>query len=517
MEARDLMQLRPYGLAALLLLGLPGRGTAQDEARPNIVFLLTDDQRWDTLGATGNAVIQTPHLDRLAAEGVTFRQAFVTTSICSISRASILSGQYARRHGIQDFLAPFSKPALALTYPGQLQASGYYTGFIGKWGVGAKRKEFLVAASAIFDDWSGFIDQGEYWHAEGCQFVTHSGVTGFRRSTCKCHGEEGEEVARPLHLTTRIIPDKVASFLEQRDIEKPFCLSISFKAPHGPVADWPPSSRELYAGVEMPLPATATEEDAARLPEFLATSQGNEMGRAMIADRSLDSEFQEHVRHYYRTISAIDDALGQIRELLDTHGVAESTVILFTSDNGAMLAAHGLWGKWLMYEESIRIPMVLLDPRLPAEQRGVTSDEMVLNIDIAPTLLELGGVTPPGQMQGQSFVPLLAEPAAPFRESWFYEHHYNPGGMVRIERSEGLRTRTMKYIRYIDQKPPYEELFDLAEDPGETRNLAGVAEFDKQLKRLRREYMRLRDDLTPAQRFGAGSPSKERSGRRKPK
>ena len=515
--------MNSYGWTASLLLTLGvavGEESPGEEVRPNIVFLLTDDQRWDTLGATGNTVIQTPNLDALAREGMAFREAFVTTSICSVSRASILSGQYARQHGIRDFDEPFSERALARTYPAVLRASGYYTGFIGKWGVGAKKSEHLEAASGAFDYWASLLQQGAYWHAEDCQFVTHAGADGFRKSLCDC-GQGGPnerdtgDSGQGLHLTTQIIPDMVGRFLEGRDPEAPFCLSVSFKAPHGPLTELPPSVSGLYEGVEMPVPATATAAAASATPSFLSGSLGADKGRQMVTETGPASVLQVHLRDYYRLISGVDEAVGKIRALLAEHDLAESTVLVFTSDNGLMAGAHGLSGKWLMYEESIRVPMLILDPRLPAEQRAGVCDEMVLNIDIAPTLLELAGVERLEGMQGKSMLPLLATPDMPFRESWLYEHHFSPRGGRRIERSEGLRTRTMKYIRYIDQEPPYEELYDLAADPGETRNVSGVAEYGSALERLRREYMSLCDETAPGSRSGGGSRPEARSGRRK--
>lgn len=473
------------------------------QKRPNLILLLTDDQRWDALGAAGNSVIQTPNLDRLAAEGMIFRQAFVTTSICSVSRASILSGQYAHRHGIRDFDRPFSRDALDRTYPALLREAGYYTGFIGKWGVGARRSPNLDAASTIFDYWAGASHQSNYWHEKTCRYVTANGLAAPRDSICNCpadsRGRSGPDIRKgrqnlrqPIHLTTRIIPDKVKRFLDARDPNRPFCLSISFKAPHGPVEDWAPPFGGLYENAEMPVPATATVEAAARMPGFLRESPASDRGRALIERRGKDSALQHHLRNYYRMISGVDSAIGQIREMLAARHLAEDTVILFTSDNGHLMGAHGLRGKWLMYEDSIRVPTLVYDPRLPAAKRGHASDEMVLNIDIAPTLLELAGLSVPERMQGKSMVPLLIHPNLEFRERWFYEHHFNPRGANHIERSEGVRTRRLKYIRYIDQDPQYEELFDLDRDRDEIHNLVEFSDYREALDRLRRDYLELR-------------------------
>lgn len=470
------------------------------EQRPNLLLLLTDDQRWDTLGATGNAVIRTPNLDRLAAEAMLFRNAFVTASVCSVSRASIVSGQLPQHHGIRDFARMFSAEALQLTYPGLLRKAGYYTGFIGKWGIGANHEPNLDVAREVFDYWAGAGKKTQYWHRRSCRYVTHDGKDFDSSAACDCPADLGARVRADrradktsidaIHLSTAIIPDKVQRFLDSRDPNKPFSLSVSFKAPHGPARDWASRYEDDYHDLEMPVSATATLAHADLKPGFLRQSESNR-GRAMLRDRGTDSKLQQQLRDYSRLITGLDDAVGQIRDALSKRRLAESTVILFTSDNGLLQGSHGLWGKWLMYEESIRVPMILYDPRLPAGLRGKTCDEMVLNVDIAPTFLALAGLPTPTYMQGQSMVPLLSQPASTFREVWFYEHHFQPGGR-RIEPSEGVRTRQHKYIRYIDQEPPYEELYDLQADPSETRNLAGHPQHQDRLAKLRRHYFELR-------------------------
>ena len=471
-----------------------GRG-----GRPNIIFLLTDDQRWDALGCFGTSVIETPELDRLASEGVRFTNAFVTTSICAVSRASILSGQYARRHGIDDFSKMFSDEALSQTYPALFREHGYYTGFIGKWGVGANELKNLTKASTIFDYWAGASHQSNYWHERTCRYVTDNGIDGKANNVCTCpadaRGVAGCEVRigranlrDPVHLTTDIIPQKVAQFLDARDTQKPFCLSISFKAPHGPTCDFPPTLRKLYADDLMTLPATATLADADTLPVFLRASLESDRGRRWAMRRGRKQVLQENLRQYDRLITGVDRAVGRIRRLLAEHKLAENTVIVFTSDNGHFFGEHGLFGKWLMYEESIRVPLIIVDPRLPAHAVGRTCDAMALNIDFAPTMLDLAAIAVPQAMQGKSLVPLVHDPSAPLRDGWFYEHHFTLGAPRKIERSEGVRTARWKYIRYIDQRPICEQLFDLWSDPTERHDLAGDADYAHILDDLRGQW-----------------------------
>lgn len=480
-------------------------GSARVSARrPNLVFLLTDDQRWDTLGAFGNPVIETPNLDRLAAEGMLFTNAFVTTSICSVSRASLLSGQYAHRHRIGDFRESFSGEAFAQTFPVLLREAGYTTGSIGKWGIAANRQDNLDETGEAFDYWAGTSHQANYWHERSCRYVTHDGRDRQRSNVCDCppdsRGVDGpmlreghQNIEQPTHLTIDTIPEKVDRFLASRAADKPFLLLVSFKAPHMPFEDWHPAFGDLYEGVAMPAPVTATSEATARMPEFLNDSLGRRRGVTLAEGDGRNTELQEVLRDYYRLITGVDAAVGRIRAALETHHVAENTVIVFTSDNGHLMAAHGLFGKWLMYEESIRVPLIVYDPRLPAAARGRTCDEMVLNIDVAPTILDLAGISVPPRMQGQSMVGLLTRPETAFRESWFYEHLFSPPAPRRIERSEGVRTRRFKYIRYLDQEPPYEELYDLQDDPYETRNLIRHPKYQDALAELRQQYQQFHD------------------------
>ncbi len=428
---------------------------------PNILFLLTDDQRWDTLGCMGSELLKTPNIDRLAANGVVFDNAFVTTSICPSNRACILSGQHLRTNGIRGFQDAFSPEAFQQTYPALMKKAGYRTGFIGKYGVGATMEK-LQYPSSQFDYWRGMEGQGPYFQE----------IDGQRKHS------------------TQILADQAVDFLNHSSKEQPWCLSISFKAPHQPWNEYDPDLSELFKGKKMPLAASAFEEAENFLPEFIRDSLSGSQWWHMA-----DKDLQEWIRNYYRLVIGIDIAVGKILSALKDNGFDDNTVIILTSDNGYLLYEHGLMGKWLMYEESIRIPMIFYDPRLPKNLRGQRRDDMVLSIDCAPSLLAMAGVQIPSAMQGRDLTPLLWGRQVSWREDWFYEHTYTEEYPRYIPKSQGVRTERWKYIRYIDQEPEFEQLFDLENDRLEQTNLAQDPEFFEILNNLRERFQYWRDIL----------------------
>ncbi|MCH8216935.1 MAG: sulfatase [Planctomycetes bacterium] len=457
------VKLRVVLLFAATVMGrLPGAVSAVELSRPNILFLLTDDQRFDDLGCMGNKVIQTPNLDRLAAAGVVFNNAFVTTAICCVSRASILTGQHMRRHGIEDFATPLSSEAMDATYPVLLRNSGYRTGFLGKMAIGRPSEEIrhLSLPADKFDFWFGFPQS-----------------INFRQMV------DG----KPRFLTT-LLAEKAIEFLRTNPADKPFCLSISFKSPHGPWNYFDPCVPNRYRDAEITPPVNYTKQDYEAQPEFLRKSLN---GRTVWPEDPRE-RFISRARTCYRLITGVDAAVGRIMAALEEFGLDKNTVVIFTSDHGALRGAHGLTGKWIMYEESIRVPLIVRDPRLPTASHGTRRDQMVLNIDLAPTMLALGGVACPPRMQGQDFGPLLRDKSMDGRSEWFYEHTYNTKPPRRpIAKSEGVRTKRWKYIRYTEHNPPYEQLFDLQNDPGEQQDLASLAEHAGVLADMRARWERL--------------------------
>lgn len=457
--------------------------TANDNnsRRPNILFLLTDDQRWDTLGCMGNPVVRTPEIDALAHAGVIFQNAFVTTSVCSPSRVSIVTGQYARRRGVGDLPKIVTPDSPSAIYPAVLRRGGYYTGHIGKWDVGTGEDGFRFGKE-LFDYWGGDRFHGNYWHERDCPFVTNSGTQAKEDIRCTCPPDASMPrtghggMKDPIPTDLDIVPLKAKQFLAGRDKDKPFLLSISFRAPKDPWGDCPENYARYYETAAMPLPKTATRADALLQPEFLRKSMGSEHGMRMVGD---SNALAGEIRKYYRSISTMDAAVGKLRRLLKEEGVADNTIILFASDNGHFLGEHGFWGKWLPYEGSIRVPFLVYDPRLPAERRGVKREEMVLNIDWAPTLVALAGCRIPGEMQGKDLTPLLRGEHPAWRSDWFYEHTWTADG--RIAPSEAVRSTEWKYVRYTGETPVVEQLFNLKVDPDERVNriadgdCAGVA------------------------------------------
>ncbi len=441
-------------------------GTA---GKPNILFILTDDQRWNTLGCMGDTNILTPNIDRLAQEGVLFQNHFVTTSICCCSRASIFTGQYMRRHGIPDFEKPFTSAQWAETYPALLREHGYRTGFIGKFGVG--NDPSVYAMSNQFDYWRGIPGQG------GKYFI-----------------EPGD--TNRTHQTSRM-GQQALEFLNSSPTNRPFCLSISFTAPHA--RDQMPHDRQftpddrdepLYAGITMPQPVTATDAYFQLLPKSVQTSEARTRWHWHF---DTPEKFQNNTKDYYRLISGIDREVGRIMAELKMRGLASNTVVIVTSDNGYFLGDRELSDKWFMYEESLRDPLIICDPREPAGKRGRNEQAMTLNIDFAPTMLDLAGVPPPAGMQGRSLIPLIEnQHPADWRTEFFYEHHFAPD---IIPPSEGVRTERWSYIRWVDEKPLIEELYDLKTDSLEGHNLVADPEHVNTLAQLRARWEKYREEL----------------------
>jgi arylsulfatase A-like enzyme len=448
-------------LAAAILLACRPASAAD---RPNLLILLTDDQRWDAIGCAGNSIIQTPELDRLAEEGVLFTSAFVTSSICAASRASIFTGQFERAHGCNFNRRILQPEQLDRIYPVLLREAGYHTGFIGKYGVGWRDRE--IDGSELFDRWYGIYGQGVYFPE------THPGK----------------------HLN-QVMTDQVLEFLAQVPDNCPWCLSLSFKAPHSGKGYVGYQSeldlQDLYADVTIPMPPTAAQRHFDALPEFLR--QSNARTSYWKQRFSTPELYQSTMRDYYRLITGTDRAIGRIRGALAQRGMDQNTVILFLSDNGDMMGDYLLGGKQLLYDVSIRVPMLALDPRVGPAAKGQRRSELVLNIDIAPTLLDLAGLPVPSFMQGRSLVPLIQGRPTAWREDFFCESNFCTPAQA-YPMIEGVRTKRWKYIRYTDVTPVVEELFDLKEDPHETNSLAGSEDHSQVLSRLRLRCDELRTD-----------------------
>jgi arylsulfatase A-like enzyme len=420
-------------LPSLMVCALCGRLGAA-ETRPNFLFILTDDQRWDALGVVQKEQgekgrfpwLKTSNLDKLAGDGVRFRNAFVVNALCAPSRASFLTGMYGHRNGIKNNSTPF--PAGNLTYASVLRSAGYTTGYIGKW-----HMDRQTGQRPGFDYSASFIGQGRY---RDCPF--------------EINGKPTETTGWVDDVST----DYAIRFLQENK-DKPFVLTIGFKTCHGPFS--PPSRRERdYDGEKArPVPNLAVKAPYQQRP-----GPEDKVGETFAADGS------PKLLDYMRCITAMDDNIGRIMAGLDQLGLTENTVVVFAGDNGYYLREHGLGDKRTAYEESLRIPLLLRYPKLGL--KGKLVDQMVLNIDLAPTLLDLAGVPVPKQMQGHSWRPLLEGKTTPWRESFYYEYFREPG--FASPAVQAFRTERAKLIQYPGH-PEWMELFDLVSDSYEMKNL----------------------------------------------
>lgn len=442
----------------LLAFALTASGLfAATPSRPlNIVVLYADDWRFDTLGVAGHPVVKTPNLDRLAASGVRFTHAAVTTAICGVSRASLFTGQWMSRHGNPAF-AMFKTP-WEDTFPGRLRASGYTVAHVGKWHNGTFPAEH-------FDFGRSYM--GEHW------------------------------IKRPneprVHVTQQNEKDAL-EFLRTRDTGRPFSLTVAFFAPHAedghPLQYLPqPSSYNWYSDVTIPVPPTATEDAFRRLPEFIA-NDANEGRNRWRWRFDTPGKYQEMMKNYFRLVSEVDAVCGRVLEELERQNLLDSTLVIFTTDNGYFHGERGLADKWYPHQESIRVPLIVRDPRLPAAQRGTTRDEFALNVDLAPTILAAAGLEAPAGMQGRDFAPLyLAATKPAWRDEFFYEH-----AIIRnvnfIPASEALVRRNEKYFYWPDFQR--EQLFDLATDPHEQNDLAKDPSQSARLATLRERFNELK-------------------------
>jgi len=433
--------------------------TNAEPRRPNIVFVLADDMRWDMIGCAGNPIIRTPHLDALAKDGVRFENAFVTTAICAASRASILTGMYERTHRYTFGTKPVTAEHVAVSYPVLLRKAGYRTGFVGKFGIDVPPG----GAKEMFDSFVP-LNRNPYWKKQ----------------------QDGTEK----HLTD-IEGEKAIEFINACKPDQPFCLSVSFNAPHAEDGDpkqyfWQKEVDHLYRDTKFPVPKTMTDEFFESHPAFLKDTESRVRFKWRFDE---PKKYQEMVAGYYRMISGVDLVVGRIRAALKAKGFDQNTVIVFTADNGYFLGDRGFADKWYVYEYSVRVPLIVFDPR--AVKAGRVEAKMALNVDVSPTLLEMAGVAIPKELQGRSLVPLLkGEAPRDWRTDFFYEHLFE---RKNIPKSEGVRTERYTYVRWFEQKPVVEELYDHVADFEQVKNLIADPKFSEVRDALRKRTTELRD------------------------
>lgn len=448
--------------------------------RPNILFIMTDDHAAHAISAYGSKINKTPHLDKLAGEGIRLDRCFVTNSICTPSRAAILTGKYSHKNGVPVFNRfDGSQQTVAKL----LQAAGYHTGMFGKWHLGSD--------PTGFDRWKILPGQGAY----------HDPV--FYTSSAR---------KKEMGYCTDLITDFSIEFLDQRPKDKPFFLMCHQKAPH---RNWQPreDKKAKWAKVQVPLPETfdddyAGKSDAAReatmrVEDHLTPNDVKEKPPEGLSGRDLKIwKYQRYMQDYLACVESVDDNIGRLMGYLDKQGLRDNTLVIYTSDQGFFLGDHGWYDKRFMYEESLRMPFLA---RWPGKVKpGTTSGDMVLNVDFAPTFLAAAGLPVPADMQGKNALGVLAgNTPAGWRTDMYYRYYHYPADH-RVQPHIGVRTLTHKLIHFnkIDQW----ELYDLTVDPREKRNLISEPGQQAKVAELKSRLMALKKELGDEDQFADKPP-----------
>lgn len=465
------MMLRSLLLAFVLILPFAAQAAAPGD-KPNIIFLLSDDHRADVLGCAGHPIVKTPHLDKLASKGVRFTNAFVTTSICAASRATIFTGLVERTHNYT-----FGKPPIATrfiddSYPVKLREAGYRTGFFGKFGVSLEGGR--AAMNRMFDE-SQSMNRAPYMKKQKDGSLRH---------------------------TDDIAVDRALKFIADTPEGKPFCVSVSFNGGHAEDGDKvnhytaAPPERGLYADTKMPLPKLHDKKIFEALPEF--------MRKSMNRDRyfwrwDTPAKYQKNMREYLQLLSTVDRNVGRIVAELQKRGLADNTVVIFMGDNGYYMGERGFAGKWSHYEQSLRVPLIVYDPAADPAMVGKVHKTFALNTDIAPTILAAAGIAQPQRFEGRSLTDVTRGHKIAHRDGFYCEHRMEP---ANIPQWEGFRGERYVYARYYEQKPAFEFLHDLQNDPDQLTNLATDPAHKATL-----EKMRARTAQLSARYAKAGQPN----------
>ena len=470
----------------------------QIKKKPNIIFLLSDDQRDNTFGAMGHPVLKTPNADKLIKKGVRFKNTYIAAPVCSPSRVSFFTGMYERIHGV-GFSTKFqlTEDQWLQTYPQLLRSNGYYSGFVGKFGV--EYYTFKGKASEKFDFWSAHDGWSEFWPKE--------------LENCKEYADSKEDIITP------IMGEKIEEFLDSIPGDKPFSLSVSFSVPHGsqivsmypdnelaakgriPANEYPklkgrPFYDTMYRDKNITIPAETGTDPYVNIPKrMLDQSKGRATG-TYIYDYSRES-CKEHYIRYYQQISGMDKVIGDLMKSMKKKGLSDNTIIIFASDHGLLMGEYGMSGKALLYDMVEKIPCFIYDPRLPKNKKGITVDNLVSSLDITTTILDYAGIEPSANMQGRSLIPLINGTEKEWRKELFLESLFT-GRDTPF--SEGIRMGDWKYIRmyghhqwsweekdvdFKGKKPEFEQLFNLKNDPQEMHNLISEYEGSKILSELR--------------------------------
>ena len=499
--------MRPYIIILLLSFCVSSLSAKQQTEKPNIIFLLTDDQRDNTFSINGHPWVQTPNIDKLIQSSVRFSNTYIAEPTCSPSRVAIFTGMYERVNGV-GFSSSYqlTEEQWEQTYPALLRKNGYFTGFIGKFGI--EYYTFKGKASEKFD----------FWRA-------HDGWAKFFPKTaknCKDYHDSKEDIITP------VMGESMEYFLDTIPDDKPFCLSVSFSVPHGsqttsmypenaearammisanenPKLRGHPFYDRLYRDIDIQIPAETATDPYRFIPKKVLNQNKGRASSTYKYDYHPVSCKEHHVR-YYQQISGLDKIVGDLLGSLKKRGLEDNTIIIFGSDHGLLMGEYGMGGKALLYDLTSKIPCFVFDPGLTASLRGRTVENLVSSLDITTTILDYAGIKAPSQMQGKSLEPLIYNKKNKWREEIFLENLYtgrdNPF-------CEGIREGNWKYIRMYDgiegykerdvdfseRKPDFEQLFNLLEDPEEMNNLISQFEGTKMLEKLRAKCQKLSDKL----------------------
>ncbi|MEM7143867.1 MAG: sulfatase-like hydrolase/transferase [Verrucomicrobiota bacterium] len=460
-------------LVALCVFPLAAQPQSDETSRfPNIVFFFADDQTTSTLGCYGNPIVQTPNIDRLAAEGTRFDNAFVSHSICWVSRTTILSGLTGRSFGTASNPDVARPDAVETLYSDILRENGYRTGYFGKWHAkmpkGWKKEDH-------FDEFEA-IGRGPFFKEQPDGSLRHE---------------------------TELIVDRGIAFIREQPKDQPFALNMWFNACHaedgdrrpGPHFAWPRAVDGMYDDVEIAPARLNDPEIFDALPDFLRTTINRER---YFWRWNTPEKYETNMRSYYRMVSGIDGAIGRFMTALDEAGLADNTIIVYSADNGYHMANRGLAGKWSHFEESLRVPLIIMDPRVPKSKQGQVTEAIALNLDLPATFLDWAGAVIPERYQGHSLQPIVTKKTPKDWRTESYHEHFAVRN--RIPAFEGLRNADFKYVRYFDHEN-HEFLHDLRKDPDELNNLADDPEYAQTLK-----DMRERTDERVAELGGALDP-----------
>ena len=482
----------------ILMTSLAGFNACEEKVadKPNILFIFSDDHAYQAVSAYGYEIgkyAPTPNIDRIASDGMRFDRCYVTNSICAPSRAVVLTGKYSHLNGKIDNSSADPFDGSQQTFPKLLQKAGYQTAIIGKW--------HLRSDPTGFDYWNILPGQGDYHNPKMVEMGQQKKHTGY---------------------VTDLITDFSIDWIKNRDADKPFCLMYHHKAPH---RNWQPDDKHagMYQHTDIPVPDTfyddyTTRSDAARQQEMtiekhLRVPQDTKIEPPKgLKGRELKKwKYQRYMEDYLACVASVDDNVGRFLDFLDTSGLAENTIVIYTSDQGFFLGTHGWFDKRFMYEESLHMPLLV---RYPAViEAGTVNSNLVSNLDFAPTFLELAKTKIPRDIQGESLVPLLKGKTPDTWRTSFYYHYYEYPGGHSVKRHYGVRTERYKLIHFYYDIDEW-EFYDLYNDSEEINNLYGDSEFAEIIDSLKVELERLRkyygdsDELT--QKFLKDSLSQQK-------